>query len=78
MTSSTTNRLEVPVSIGLTVVGIGMTTWAALSHAAPLVAPGATLIFFGSAWLGNALARHDVRLLPSPRAAEGPAGGESD
>jgi len=46
-------------------VGIGMTTWGAVSHTAPLVAPGSILALLGSGWLGNALARRDVRLFPT-------------
>jgi hypothetical protein len=64
------NRAEVPVAVSLTALGIAMTSWAALSHTAPLVAPGAALVFFGGAWTGNALARHDVRLFPSGRASD--------
>ena len=41
---------------------------AAFSHSAPVVAPGATLIFLGGAWTGSALARQGVRLF---RAAGG-------
>ena len=55
-------RVEVPVAIGLMAVGIAMTTWAAFSHNGPVVAPGATLIFLGGTWTGNALARGGVRL----------------
>lgn len=58
------SRVEVAVALVLTVLGIVVTTWAIFHHTGPLVAPGATLIFGGSAWLGNALARHDVPLLP--------------
>lgn len=58
------SRVEVAVALVLTVLGIVVTTWAIFHHTGPLVAPGATLIFGGSAWLGNALARHDLPLLP--------------
>lgn len=58
------SRVEVAVALVLTVLGIVVTTWAIFHHTGPLVAPGATLIFGGSAWLGNALARHDVPLFP--------------
>ena len=46
-------------------LGIFMTTWAVLAHLAIVVAPGALLITAGGAWLGNALARHHVHLIPS-------------
>jgi hypothetical protein len=65
-------RLEIPVAAALTVIGIVLTTWAMLAHAAPLVAPGALVITLGGAWLGNAIARHGVRLFSSaePQATE--------
>jgi hypothetical protein len=54
-----------PALAGLvTLVGIGLTSAGAFVHAAPAVAPGALLILLGGGWLGNALARRDVRLLP--------------
>jgi hypothetical protein len=43
-----------------------MTTSAVLAHVAILVAPGALVITAGGTWLGNAMARHHVRLIPSP------------
>jgi hypothetical protein len=64
------SRVEIAAALVLTVLGIVVTTWAIFQHTGPLVAPGATLIFGGSAWLGNALARHDVPLWarrPGPR-----------
>jgi hypothetical protein len=45
-------------------IGVGLTTAGAIVHAAPLVAPGALLALVGGGWLGNALARGDVRVLP--------------
>jgi hypothetical protein len=68
MLLATVKRVEVPVAIGLMLIGVAMTTWAAFSHSAPVVAPGATLIFLGGAWTGSALARQGVRLF---RAAGG-------
>jgi hypothetical protein len=59
-----TKWLEPLLAALLTVVGIALTTFGALVHAAPAVAPGAVLTLAGGAWLGNALARQDVRLLP--------------
>jgi hypothetical protein len=66
-------RLEIALAVALTVVGIVLTAWAVLSRAALLVAPGALLITIGGAWLGNAMARHGVRLISATRAnaAEG-------
>jgi hypothetical protein len=58
------SRLEFTVALILTVLGLAMTTWGVFHHTGPLVAPGATLIFGGSAWIGNALARHDLPLFP--------------
>jgi hypothetical protein len=58
-------RIELGLAIVLTVVGIVMTTWAVLSHAALLVAPGALFITVGGAWTGNAMARHGVHLIPT-------------
>jgi hypothetical protein len=57
-----TRWLEPLLAALTTLLGIGLTTAGALTHVAPIVAPGALLIFVGGAWLGNALARHDVRL----------------
>jgi hypothetical protein len=45
-------------------VGVTLTSAGAFVHAAPAVAPGALLALLGGAWLGNSLARLDVRLLP--------------
>jgi hypothetical protein len=47
-----------PVLAGLaTLVGIGLTSFGALTHTATAMAPGATLALVGGAWLGNSLAR---------------------
>ena len=56
---------ELPVSIVLLVLGAVLTTIGAFSHGGPLMAPGSALILVGAAWLGNVLARRDVRLLPA-------------
>ncbi len=61
-------RLEIALVAALTVVGIVMTVWAVLTHSAVLVAPGALIITVGGAWLGNAMARHGVRLIPAASA----------
>jgi hypothetical protein len=56
---------ELPLSVVLLVFGAALTTIGALSHGGPLIAPGSALILVGAAWLGNALARRDVRLFPA-------------
>ena len=58
----------------VTLVGVGMTSYAALNHVGPLLAPGSALVLGGSVWLGNLAARRDVRILPGAqprRAASG-------
>lgn len=56
-----------PASAALVMlIGIGLTTIGVFTHTAPLVAPGALLLSVGGGWLGIALARRDVRLLPRP------------
>jgi hypothetical protein len=49
-----------------TLIGIALTSFGVATHNPPAVAPGALLAFVGGGWLGNALARRDVRLLPRP------------
>jgi hypothetical protein len=56
--------LEPAVAALVTLVGIGLTSFGVVSHVPQAVAPGAALAFFGGGWLGNSLARRDVRLLP--------------
>jgi len=56
--------LEPGVAAAVMLIGVGLTTAGAMAHAAPLVAPGALLALLGGGWLGNALARGDVRVLP--------------
>ncbi|HEX3247772.1 MAG TPA: hypothetical protein VHX16_20355 [Chloroflexota bacterium] len=58
--------VELALSALLTLIGIATTTSAVLAHVAILVAPGALVITAGGTWLGNAMARHHVRLIPSP------------
>jgi len=41
-----------------------LTSFGVFTHTGPAVAPGALLAFVGGGWLGNSLARRDVRLLP--------------
>jgi hypothetical protein len=48
----------------VTLIGIGLTTSGVFGHIGPAVAPGALLTLLGGGWLGNSLARRDVRLLP--------------
>jgi hypothetical protein len=57
-----TKWLEPLLAALLTLFGIGLTTAGAVLDAHALFAPGALLLFAGGAWLGNALARHDIRL----------------
>jgi hypothetical protein len=60
-------RVE-PIVAGLiTLIGIGLTTVGILSRVGVAIAPGSVLVLGGAAWLGNALARGDVRLLPARR-----------
>jgi hypothetical protein len=65
-------QLEIALATVLTVLGIILTSWSVMGHVALLVAPGALLITLGGAWLGNAMARHDVRLFApaEPQASE--------
>lgn len=62
--------VELTLASASTILGIVLTTMALLVHAAILVAPGALIITLGSAWLGNAMARHGVRLFHVPSGAE--------
>jgi hypothetical protein len=63
----TRSRLEPVLAAVAALVGIALTTIGAFAHVAWLSAPGATLILVGGAWLGNALARHGVRLFSADR-----------
>ena len=65
MSTVTPSKTQPLLAAAIAVLGIAMTTWAAFAHAAHFVVPGATLITFGAAWLGNILARMDVRFFPS-------------
>jgi CHASE2 domain-containing sensor protein len=56
-------RIEVAIAGVLALLGIVLTSVGIFGHVATLVAPGAALIVLGGAWLGNALARADVRLI---------------
>ncbi len=57
-------RIEVTLALVVALLGIALTTSGALTHTGPAIAPGALLITLGGAWLGNALARGDVALVP--------------
>jgi hypothetical protein len=59
-----TKWLEPLLAALLTLLGIGVTTAGAVLDAHAAFAPGALLVLVGGAWLGNALARHDIRLFP--------------
>jgi hypothetical protein len=54
--------LEPLLAAVTSLVGIALTTFGALMHLGSAFAPGAVLSLVGGAWLGNALARRDVRL----------------
>ena len=64
--------LEPILALLVTLVGIALTTFGVVTHAGMAIAPGSLLVLGGGAWLGNALARRDVRLLPAPREVKEP------
>jgi len=49
--------LEPALAALVTLIGIALTSFGALTHTATVMAPGAALAFVGGGWLGNALAR---------------------
>jgi hypothetical protein len=55
----------------VTLIGIALTSLGVFTHTGPAVAPGALFTLVGAGWLGNSLARRDVRLLPAGRSTEG-------
>ena len=66
-----------PALAGLvTLIGIGLTAVGVFTHTGPAVAPGALLILVGGGWLGNCLARRDVRVLPGTHVSPGAAKAE--
>ena len=75
MASLSSNKAEPAIAFAVAILGMAATTWGALTHTAPIVAPGAALIMLGGAWLGNCLARLDVRIFPT---GEQPREGEAD
>jgi hypothetical protein len=56
--------LEPVLAALVTLIGIALTSFGVFTQTGPAVAPGALLAFVGGAWLGNSLARRNVRLLP--------------
>lgn len=58
------SNLELVVAGLVALLGMAATTYGALNHGGPLVAPGSALILLGGAWLGNALARMNIHLFP--------------
>jgi hypothetical protein len=57
-----------PALAGLVMlIGIALTAAGVFAHAGLAVAPGALLTLLGGGWLGNCLARRDVRLFPRTR-----------
>jgi hypothetical protein len=65
MSSLGSSKAEPAIAFAVAILGMAVTTWGAFTHAAPLLAPGASLILLGGAWFGNALARLDVRIFPT-------------
>ena len=61
---SVTKWLEPLLAALVTLLGIGLTSVGALMDAHAAFAPGALLVLVGGGWLGNALARGDIRLFP--------------
>ena len=61
---------EVALAGLLAALGIVLTSGGIFGHVPTLVAPGAACVLAGGAWLGNALARADVRLVPPPSRTE--------
>ena len=66
---------ELIAAAALTVVGMVLTAYGAVTHAGWTSAPGATATLVGGAWLGNVLARRDVPLFG--QRATGAEGSES-
>jgi hypothetical protein len=62
--------LEPALAALVTLIGIVLTSLGVLTHTGQAVAPGALLTLAGGAWLGNSLARGDVRLLPGAKPEE--------
>jgi hypothetical protein len=60
-------RLEPTLAGLVTLGGIGLTSAGIFAHLPMAVAPGALLILVGGAWLGNSLARLDVRVVQRAR-----------
>ena len=56
--------LEPALAALVMVIGVVLTSAGVFAHAGPAVAPGALLTLVGGGWLGNCLARRDVRLIP--------------
>jgi hypothetical protein len=56
--------LEPALAALVTLIGFALTFAGIFLHVGLAVAPGALFILVGGAWLGNSLARRDVRLLP--------------
>jgi hypothetical protein len=62
--------LEAALAALVTLIGIGLTTTGVFAHLGPAVAPGALLTLLGGGWLGYALARRNVRLIPGSHIVE--------
>jgi len=56
--------LEPALAALVMVIGVVLASAGVFAHAGPAVAPGGLLTLVGGGWLGNCLARRDVRLIP--------------
>ncbi|MGI9145041.1 MAG: hypothetical protein ACR2IK_00575 [Chloroflexota bacterium] len=56
--------LEPAIAALVMIMGIVLTSAGVFAHTGQAVAPGALLTLVGGGWLGNSLARREVRLLP--------------
>lgn len=77
MTAERRLTVELASAVGAMVVGMLLTTYAAWTHTAILLAPASAVVLVGGAWGGNVLARRGVRLgdtlLGRSRSAKGDA-----
>jgi hypothetical protein len=64
--------LEPVLAALVTLLGIALTSGGVFTHTGPAIAPGALLALVGGGWLGVALARRHVRLLPGSQIVKTP------
>ncbi len=62
--------LEPVLAALVTLIGIALTSVGVFTQTGPAIAPGGLLALVGGGWLGSALARRNVRLLPGSQIAE--------